>query len=313
MQTMLMFMYTESPLHAGAGSGISSIDLPIQRERITQHPIVQGSGIKGALRQQSNGTEVAVNAIYGRPAGDNINSDSDYAGAVSFGEAHVVLFPVQSLAGVFAYVTCPLVLSRLKRDAERAGIATPNVPVFDKMKDDQPRQCMVTSQTPITRTGDTVVLEEFSFDGRSNALVDLWGDWLLQAFPHANSFWGYTLIQRLVILPDDDFRDFVVNSTQIDTHIRLNRETKTVQQGALWTQESLPAETLLISLVTTRALRVPSAQGRNEANAHVGGEASNAVAGWLKNNTPAYLQVGGDETTGQGLVSIRFMEAQYEQ
>ena len=46
----MLYLFVETPLHAGVGSGLSSIDLPIQRERTTQYPMIQGSGIKGKLR-----------------------------------------------------------------------------------------------------------------------------------------------------------------------------------------------------------------------------------------------------------------------
>src|SRR5947199_8197574 len=49
-ETTVLYLYVETPLHAGVGSGLSSIDLPIQRERTTQYPMIQGSGIKGKLR-----------------------------------------------------------------------------------------------------------------------------------------------------------------------------------------------------------------------------------------------------------------------
>jgi CRISPR type III-B/RAMP module RAMP protein Cmr4 len=48
--TTILYLYTETPLHAGTGSGLSNIDLPIQRERTTQYPMIQGSSIKGKLR-----------------------------------------------------------------------------------------------------------------------------------------------------------------------------------------------------------------------------------------------------------------------
>jgi CRISPR-associated protein Cmr4 len=46
----MLFLYTETPLHAGSGTNVVGVDLPIQRERHTQYPMIQSSGIKGALR-----------------------------------------------------------------------------------------------------------------------------------------------------------------------------------------------------------------------------------------------------------------------
>ncbi|HPB82071.1 MAG TPA: RAMP superfamily CRISPR-associated protein, partial [Spirochaetota bacterium] len=46
----IISLYAVSPLHAGSGSIIGAVDLPIQRERHTGWPHVQASGLKGALR-----------------------------------------------------------------------------------------------------------------------------------------------------------------------------------------------------------------------------------------------------------------------
>jgi len=46
----ILFLYTVSPVHMGAGTATGIIDNPIQRERHTNHPSFAGSGIKGAIR-----------------------------------------------------------------------------------------------------------------------------------------------------------------------------------------------------------------------------------------------------------------------
>jgi CRISPR-associated protein Cmr4 len=40
LETTMLYLYVETPLHAGTGSGLSSVDLPIQRERTTQYPMI---------------------------------------------------------------------------------------------------------------------------------------------------------------------------------------------------------------------------------------------------------------------------------
>ncbi|MDP7318870.1 MAG: RAMP superfamily CRISPR-associated protein, partial [SAR324 cluster bacterium] len=47
----LLMFHALSPIHAGSGSSTGAVDLPIQRERHTARPIVQSSGLKGALRE----------------------------------------------------------------------------------------------------------------------------------------------------------------------------------------------------------------------------------------------------------------------
>ena len=68
--TTMLYLYVETPLHVGMGSGLSSIDLPIQRERTTQYPMIQGSSIKGKLRslaEESSQDTALINAVFGPP------------------------------------------------------------------------------------------------------------------------------------------------------------------------------------------------------------------------------------------------------
>ena len=49
----MLYLYVETPLHAGSGSSVGVVDLPIQRERVTGYPVVQASGLKGKLRSEA--------------------------------------------------------------------------------------------------------------------------------------------------------------------------------------------------------------------------------------------------------------------
>ena len=125
--TTMLYLYVETPLHAGVGSGLSNIDLPIQRERTTQYPMIQGSGIKGKLRatieadreQLPDAEKYKMDILFGPPTTETKDSNNDHAGALIFGDARILLFPVRSLEGVFAYTTSYDVLNRFKRDIER--------------------------------------------------------------------------------------------------------------------------------------------------------------------------------------------------
>jgi CRISPR-associated protein Cmr4 len=116
-ETTMLYLYVETPLHAGTGSGLSSIDLPIQRERTTQYPMIQGSSIKGKLRAVGEDAGLPVDILFGPPA--ESGRGSEHAGALIAGDARILLFPVRSLNGVFAYTTSYDVLSRFRRDIER--------------------------------------------------------------------------------------------------------------------------------------------------------------------------------------------------
>ena len=54
MTTKILYLFTRTPLHVGAGASVGAIDQPIQRERHTGHPIIPGSSIKGGAARCRN-------------------------------------------------------------------------------------------------------------------------------------------------------------------------------------------------------------------------------------------------------------------
>jgi CRISPR-associated protein Cmr4 len=285
MQTLNVFIYTETSLHAGTGSSVSVVDLPIQRERSTQYPLVQGSGVKGALRQQMNVNADDKLILFG--SADTQNA-SEHAGALAVGDAQIVLFPVRSLVGVFAYVTCAHVLARIKRSA--TGLPALNATVKDG-------SALVTAKSSVTAEVNAV-LEEFTFTATENSSVTSIAAWLADnALPAGEeyAYWRSKLKTSLIVLSDNDFRDFVVNSTEITTRVRLSPGTKTVEGGALWTEEALPSDTLLMSMVMVRNSRKKDHERDANDLAVIVGK---ALSG-------ARIQIGGDETTGSGFVALR--------
>lgn len=149
--------------------------------------------------------------------------------------------------------------------------------------------------------GDSVVLEEFSYrPDRSHAeTIRSIGTWLADnALPETAeyTYWREALPRKLCILPENDFRDFVLHGTEVQTHVRLDPGTKTVATGALWTAESLPVDTLLYAPL----LATPP---RAKNGVHLD---ASTVIGRLAGLGLQRLQLGGDETTGQGIVALRF-------
>ncbi len=305
--TTTLYLYVETPLHAGVGSGLSSIDLPIQRERTTQYPMIQGSGIKGKLRataedavQKKTFLQEDTDILFG-PSTNTSNAknkttatSNDHAGALIAGDARILLFPVRSLNGVFAYTTSYDVLSRFKRDVERGNMTQKpdwNVP------NPVPDKALVTTTSEI-HTNNTIVLEEFSFDTQADTQVDTIAKWIADyALPDlgVGDYWSNKIKNSLVILPNDDFRDFALYATEVITRVRIKRETKTVEGGALWTEEHLPTDTLLyVPMYATNARKKDVSISADQ------------VLAKIKALDTKYLQLGGDETVGRGLVRIKW-------
>lgn len=282
---MILYLYAETPIHAGTGTSLGAVDLPIQREKHTGYPIIQASSVKGALRNTAELylTPEEIRAIFGGATGDQ---GSDFAGAMSPSDARILLFPVRALKGVFVWVTSPTVLERfwLETGAEGAPATPQNV--------------VQVSDSSLLSQGQ-IMLEEYAYEAEASDLAFEWADYLAgQAFLGSNNdYWKDRLRTHMVILPDDEFRDFVRYATDIVTRIKINPDTKTVDKeiGALFTQELLPADSLLYSFV-----HITNSRG------------AEAPAQWvfetLKGKIGERLQIGADETVGRGRVRLNWQE-----
>jgi len=295
----VVYLYVETPLHAGSGSGAGPIDLPIQRERATGYPIVQASGIKGRLRAEARKlSPEQKRLIFGPEATEN---PSDHAGAFSPGDARLLLFPVRSLAGVFAWATSLDLLARFRRDVRALltqGWEDWRLP--ERAESERDLAFVAQKNTQLLADGQ-VVLEEFSFPAKPDPHLDTIGRWLaghtLPDVPEY-AYWRTTLPQRLVILPNDALRDFTQLSTEVATRVRLDPKTKTVAEKALWTEESLPSETLLYAPFF-------ATPPRGQANG-TGLDDGQKILETLQSCLPSRLCLGGDETVGRGGVALRF-------
>ncbi len=310
----MLYLYVETPLHAGSGTSLGIVDLPIQRERTTGYPIVQASGLKGCLRDESTQHEKwcqdakcslhphsdwqsRIRIVFG----PDTQASSDHAGAVSVGDARILLFPVRSLMGVFAWVTSKDVLARFKRDAQMAGVTVNWTETGPTAED----TALVASNTLVSN--NRVVLEEFAFTAQQRNDATTIANWIKDnALPSGGEYdyWRQTLPQRLVILPENAFRDFTQFSTEVISRIRLDEEKKTVARGALWSEEHLPSDTLLYALLFASRPRV-----RDDELPDDWKQASDRVAEvmeFVKSCVDGKrLQLGGDSTVGRGFVKVR--------
>jgi CRISPR-associated protein Cmr4 len=284
----MLFIHALTGLHPGSGTALGVVDLPVQRERHTQWPLIPGSSLKGVLREACRPEQKIGDdhetwlAVFGPKTADA----SAHAGALALTDARILAFPVRSLRGVFAWVTCPSVLNRLKRDLALA-IPTTDMRGLDLNKE----QAACTDGSPLLVDGDKIILEEFEFT-RIQAADDV-AKWVAE---HAVSDQATQdrVKSHLVVLHDDDFTHFVRHATEVLARVGLDYERKTVKTGALFYEEFLPPETLFYSIVIAEGSRREGTPLK-----------ADAVVTYVKDNLPPVLQIGGDETIGKGLCSVR--------
>lgn len=302
----LVFYSCLSPVHMGAGSAVGAIDNPIQREVHTHHPLIAGSGLKGAARHHL-ARQWGDSSMIGRVFGPERDA-SDHAGAIAFTDAQVVAFPVRSLRNAYVYATCPTALARLKRMAGPA--ATWAVPLVPELKGELIARMAGTGATSAVSQG-RLVLEAFDFLAQEDGAVKEVATWLAKhAMPQGDEhlYFRHKIAADLVLLGDTEFGHFVRHATVVEAHVRIHNDSGTADSGSLFYTENLPPETLLAGLVLASVERQSKKSERDQLldaeavlkSVLVGDVHAPGLGGGV-------LQVGGDATTGRGMVAISAM------
>jgi len=308
---MMMFIYTETPVHPGSGSGTGYIDIPIQRERFTDLPIIQASSLKGSLRDYFEGQNPKptqeIMEIFG-PEPDS--GASDYAGALGIGEAKLLLFPVRSLYGIFAYITCPLILQRFKRDFDLVGSSKVIWPTEITIPEPAKEKILVMlakdNDKAIIAQGSNgkdikAVFDEFAFKVQEDRNTRIIAEFIRDnIFPTAKEYedWKAKFPKRFAIVSDNVFKDFARMATEVVTRNRIDNDTGVVIEGGLWTEEFLPSESVFYSvLLSTNPFKEnPTLK---DASAII-----NFVRDGLDNKR---FQIGGNQSIGRGIVMAHFL------
>lgn len=281
METRILYIFTRTPLHVGAGSSVGAIDQPIQRERHTGFPIIPGSSIKGVMRDACRTDSELMakeEAIFGK---------QEDAGRITFGEAKVLAFPVRSAKGSFAFVTCPLALERFRREHDKPDMRSKLITKASEEPKDA--HCLAGHAVTITRNNHTgIVLEEYRFNkpaGEAGNFPVEWEETLLALLDDA--VWSAAR-GRFALLSNGDFSHFVRNACEVSQHVKIDPKYGTAKGGFLFNLEAVPAETLFFASVTSLA----------RAN----GELKD-LEGLLARKP--VLQFGGDSTTGLGFCTVK--------
>jgi CRISPR-associated protein Cmr4 len=306
MESRLTFVYALSPLHAGTGQGAGVIDLPTAREKATGIPYLPGSSLKGALRTRCwNRDQKLCLQIFGPSDPD---SENNAASMILFSDQRLLLLPVRSLTGTFAWVTSPYILHRLKRDMEDVGMSNPEliVPADLVMPEDgnkdEPQRCYTTTTSTLSRKikdTEQVYLEDMDFTVQKDPRMNTWAKQIgkLVFSNESDRPWQDSLQERLCLVPDEVFSFLFKTATEIIARIRLQENSKVVAQGGLWYEEALPAETILSGI----ALATPRDNGSASLK-------PSQVFTVLDTLTKTTLQLGGKATIGRGLCRVLLPE-----
>lgn len=236
MNKVLVTWQAVTPVHVGTsqdGGGV--VDLPVAREVPTGYPWLPSSGMKGVLTRTVKDT-VRREILFGAAASGP--DQPGHGGDITLFDAKILALPVASLWGTFALVSCASVITRLSRDFALLGFGEVPLPPTSKNAE----SLLVPNGTSIVRPdGDIVLLDDFILNAES---VDLAG--LIAWFAGGDDGLRETLTRHLCLVPDDVFSFLARYGLPVTAHNSIDEKTGTVKPGALFYEEDLPEETLLM-------------------------------------------------------------------
>ncbi|WP_055666016.1 type III-B CRISPR module RAMP protein Cmr4 [Desnuesiella massiliensis] len=269
-----------SSIHSGSGQSLTSVDMPIQRERHSNIPKIEGSSLKGSIKhhiyhklgftkQAIEGEKKQEYTIFEKIFGSEENGEKS-ASAIAITDAKLLLFPMRSATDIYKLVTCPYILKRWKEETNQT---------FEDINVED-GECIIDTKSSLLTDG-RLMLEEYIFETNKEDLSTLFKEIIEEDF----------IEKKIVILSDSDFIDMVTMYTEIITRNRIDVETGTAQGTGLFSEEYLPAETIMYFSV------LESAFYKNKGK-------DTSAKQYFNKNIGKVFQVGGNETIGKGIVKI---------
>ena len=282
MKSLILGLLAETSIHPGAGQSAGFVDLPVAREAATDYPVIVGSSMKGALRDMAYQSEKDAAIKTGKSDDEAkkmaltkvepIFGKQENAGSLLVSDARLMLLPVRSLKTQYKWVTCPHLIERLSRDRSRENASGIAVVTVGNLTEHQ-----------YLGAGDgDLFLEERQFSRAGEVSVAL--TTLIKPLI-AYEDTRKRLDSQLVIISDEDFVWFARYGLAVNAHNKLDPEKKTTVGGALWYEETIPPDAVFYCLLAER-----------------GAGALDAVT--ILFAARPYLQVGGNETVGQGWFAV---------
>lgn len=270
-----------SPMHAGIGQDLGSVDMPIQRERTTNIPKVESSTFKGSLRASMNDHKY-IDLLFGKSSADNGLG----AGSIGITDLKLLFYPIKSRDGFYKLVTCSYLLNRFFEDQDLVDKGTSKNNNIKNIKEGNGVELLYESSSYKFSNLDNISLDEYTFqkDRNINELKEL-----KEFF---NKIIDEDIKKNIVILNDGDFFDLEELNREIITRNKINQDTGTVQTGVLFTEEYLPSESILYGIF----LYSPFNEEINFEDELKYIQEKNSI-----------FQIGGNSNFGKGIVKLKIL------
>ena len=287
----IMSLYAVSPVHAGSGTSLGVVDLPIQRERHTNWPQIQASGVKGAMRHhfdkfksvllgqnEKETLDQITEKIFGS---EKFGDDGILPGAISVSDAKLLAFPMRSSKSPFVWITCPAVLKRLQNDLNLTGCSAEfEIPSLSDSE-------AIVINGDAKQTG-SILLEDYEVEAIAGAIGNLSGT-AAKMLKKA---------EQLLLVSDKIFHYGVSSCTEIRAQIKIDQESGTTASGSLRYEELLPSDVLMYVILFYGPTRDMASSIQAET-----------LISYMKDQViKSCLQIGGNETLGCGLFQLDWIK-----
>ena len=201
-------------MHVGSGdANYGVIDNLIQRDAVTDLPTINGSSLKGALREffeeQWTKKDDKIKTIFG-----NDDKNAEYR----FLSANLLAIPVRSNKKAYFLATAPMIIEQLKNDSENFG-GEIDLSVFDNLKPEDKKPIVFTDKTDL-------LIEDFeNFEKKDKTGTTIFEDF-----------------KKLIIFSDNDFKKLCA-----DTNLPVIARNKVGDN--LWYEQIVPHKSLFTFIV----------------------------------------------------------------
>lgn len=301
------FAIALDPIHIGSGgSRLGRVDLPIIREPGTNLPKIPGTSLSGPARaytaiqtnkyrwKDKNGEERSCAGRGGEggenhcgsinpacpvcvPYGFSKGSSESLQGLAQFFDAHILFFPVASMAGP-VWITSPMAIEGLGLQQNFQVSENVFYPLGEQLRD----KAKLNFGWLMLNKGDG--------SGDITSLYSL----------------PESVRQRAVLISDSLFSLIVNSNLEVRTSVSIDPKTGTAEEGALFTYEAIPRGTIFhfeIVYNSGKFFKIGNSELKTEGNGDVG-------ILWVKSQVEKGLKlfetlgIGGMGTRGMGRLKI---------
>ncbi len=289
LETKKVYARALDPIHIGAGGyRLGRVDNTIVRDPATDVPKIPGTSIAGVFRafaemaKDQKHIDMDIENVFGSKPGERETKK----GILRFYDGQIIFFPVSSIQGTVWITTKELLeywFGEIK-DKSREKIKIPDeigndayaIKGIDTDRNLNPRE---KNTDEYLNLGWLLLRVKKPEDGKEIVLPQEIDNW----------------VKRIVVVSDKLFSHIVNDNLEVRTSVRIDPDTGTAAEGALFTYEAIPRGTVIgFEIGVDKALAKQRGIDANIVSTIIGD-----VSPYLRN-----LGVGGMGTRGFGRLEI---------